>query len=109
VPGATGKEVAIFDLYPNAGAFSSFCPLHTLSLLNYRGDSAPAVNVVAKGIHATTESHSKVAVMCNSTAVSGLCEACAVCLIDPSLNFQISTDVGFKCWNGTFVRTKAGK
>ncbi|KIM38231.1 glycoside hydrolase family 28 protein [Hebeloma cylindrosporum] len=65
VPGATGKEVAILDLYPDT-----------------------AVNVVAKRIIATTETHSAVAVMCNSTA--------------------ISTDVGFKCWDGAFVRTKAG-
>ncbi|KAF9473888.1 pectin lyase-like protein [Pholiota conissans] len=65
VPGATGKEVAIFDLYPNT-----------------------AVNVVAKDIFATTETHAPVAVMCNSTT--------------------ISTDVGFKCWNGPFIRTKAG-
>ncbi|PPQ93425.1 hypothetical protein CVT25_004497 [Psilocybe cyanescens] len=65
VPGATGKEVAIFDLYPDT-----------------------AVNVVAKDILATTETGSPVAVMCNSTT--------------------ISTDVGFKCWNGPFIRTRAG-
>ncbi|KAF8167167.1 pectin lyase-like protein [Crassisporium funariophilum] len=65
VPGATGKEVAIFDLYPDT-----------------------AVNVVAKDIFATTETRAPVAVMCNSTT--------------------ITTDVGFKCWDGPFVRTKAG-
>ncbi|KAF5313038.1 hypothetical protein D9619_002417 [Psilocybe cf. subviscida] len=65
VPGATGKEVAIFDLYPGT-----------------------AKNIVAKGIFATTETHAPVAVMCNSTT--------------------ISTDVGFKCWNGKFILTAAG-
>ena len=81
---------------------------HSL-LLTDRGGVAPAVNVVAKGILATTETHSRVAVMCNSTAVSDLCESYDVYpIIGPFLNFQISTDVGFKCWDGPFVRTKAG-
>ncbi|KJA19224.1 glycoside hydrolase family 28 protein [Hypholoma sublateritium FD-334 SS-4] len=65
VPGATGKEVAIFDFY-----------------------AGTAVNVIAKNIFATTETHAPVTVMCNSTT--------------------ISTDVGFKCWDGPFIRTKAG-
>jgi hypothetical protein len=45
--------------------------------------------VVAKRIKATTETHSPVTVMCNSTTVSN--------------------DVGFKCRNGPFTRTKVGK
>ncbi|KAI0079551.1 pectin lyase-like protein [Panus rudis PR-1116 ss-1] len=65
VPGATGKEVAIFDLYPDT-----------------------ASNIVAKDIFAVTETGSPVRVMCNSTT--------------------ISTDVGFKCWNGPFIPTRAG-
>ncbi|TFK42266.1 pectin lyase-like protein [Crucibulum laeve] len=65
VPGATGKEVVILDLYPDT-----------------------AVNVVAKNILATTRTKSPVTVMCNTTA--------------------ISTDVGFKCWNGRFIPTRAG-
>ncbi|KAL4251280.1 glycosyl hydrolase 28 family protein [Abortiporus biennis] len=65
VPGATGKEVAIFDLYPDT-----------------------ASNIVAKDIFAKTETGAPVAVMCNSTT--------------------ITTDVGFKCWDGPFVPTKAG-
>ncbi|KAI0714728.1 pectin lyase fold/virulence factor [Earliella scabrosa] len=47
VPGATGKEVIIFDLYPKT-----------------------AQNIVARHIVATTVTHSPVRVMCNSTTVS---------------------------------------
>jgi len=65
VSGATGKEVAIFDLYPNT-----------------------AVNVVAKDIFSVTETGAPVRVMCNAST--------------------ISTDVGFKCWDGLFIRTEAG-
>ncbi|CAL1694788.1 unnamed protein product [Somion occarium] len=65
VPGATGKEVAILDLYPDT-----------------------ATNVVAKDIFPVTETGAKVAVMCNPSTVSN--------------------DVGFRCWNGPFVRTIAG-
>ncbi|GJE99502.1 glycoside hydrolase family 28 protein [Phanerochaete sordida] len=65
VPGATGKEVVIFDLYPNT-----------------------AINIVAKDILAVTETGAPVRVMCNASA--------------------ISTDIGFKCWDGLFIPTKAG-
>ncbi|KAK7063605.1 pectin lyase-like protein [Favolaschia claudopus] len=65
VPNATGREVAILDLYPGT-----------------------ATNVVVKDVFATTQTLRPVAVMCNSTAVTN--------------------DVGFKCWNGPFIRTKAG-
>ncbi|KAF5384812.1 hypothetical protein D9615_000967 [Tricholomella constricta] len=65
VEGATGQEVAVFDLYPNT-----------------------ATNIVTKDIVAVTKTRKPVAVMC-----------------DPA---TISTDVGFKCWNGKFIRTKAG-
>ncbi|KAJ7842243.1 pectin lyase-like protein [Mycena olivaceomarginata] len=65
VANATGREVAILDLYPGT-----------------------ASNVVAKDIFATTETGNPVAVMCNSTTVTN--------------------DVGFKCWDGAFIRTKAG-
>ncbi|KAJ8592491.1 hypothetical protein M405DRAFT_872897 [Rhizopogon salebrosus TDB-379] len=47
VPGATGKEVVIFDLYPNT-----------------------ATNIVAKDLFATTLTGAPVAVMCNSSTVS---------------------------------------
>ncbi|KAH7926860.1 glycoside hydrolase family 28 protein [Leucogyrophana mollusca] len=47
VPGATGKEVVIFDLYP-----------------------ATATNIVAKNIFARTETGAPVAAMCNSTTIS---------------------------------------
>ncbi|GLB43691.1 putative glycosyl hydrolase 28 family protein [Lyophyllum shimeji] len=66
VPGATGHEVAIFDLYPST-----------------------AINIVAKNIFPVTKTKSPATVMC-----------------DPS---TISTDVGFKCWDGKFIRTKADK
>ncbi|KAI0320047.1 pectin lyase-like protein [Amylostereum chailletii] len=66
VPGATDKEVAILDLYPDT-----------------------ATNVLAKSIHAKTVTGARVAVMCNSSA--------------------ISTDVGFECVDGPFVPTKAGR
>ncbi|KAI0095175.1 pectin lyase-like protein [Irpex rosettiformis] len=65
VPGATGKEVIIFDLYQNT-----------------------ATNIVAKNISAETETGAQVTVMCNTTTVS--------------------SDVGFKCWNGPYVPTKVG-
>ena len=78
-------------------------------LLTDHDDVAPAVNVVAKGIFATTETHSRVAIICNSMTVNDLCETYAVYLmIDPFLNFQISMDIGFKCWDGPFMHTKAG-
>ncbi|KAM5539945.1 hypothetical protein V8D89_006448 [Ganoderma adspersum] len=47
VPGATGKEVIIFDLYPDT-----------------------ATNIVAKHIVATTETQSPVRVMCNSSTIT---------------------------------------
>ncbi|KAI0347920.1 pectin lyase-like protein [Trametopsis cervina] len=47
VPGATGREVIIFDLYPGT-----------------------ATNIVAKDVLATTETGRPVAVMCNQTTVS---------------------------------------
>ncbi|KAI0658458.1 pectin lyase fold/virulence factor [Cubamyces menziesii] len=65
VEGATGKEVAILDLYPNT-----------------------ATNVLVKHVLATTETWSPVRVMCNATT--------------------ITSDVGFKCWDGLFIPTKAG-
>lgn len=65
VPGATGKEVAILDLYPGT-----------------------ATNVVAKDIFSRTETGAQVRVMCNSSTVT--------------------SDVGFKCWDGPFIRTEAG-
>ncbi|TCD67912.1 hypothetical protein EIP91_011846 [Steccherinum ochraceum] len=70
VPGATGKEVAILDLYPGTGSLFS------------------ANNVVAKGILGFTETGAQVRVMCSSTTVSN--------------------DVGFKCWDGPFIPTRAG-
>ncbi|TFK84946.1 glycoside hydrolase family 28 protein [Polyporus arcularius HHB13444] len=66
VEGATGKEVVIFDLYPNT-----------------------ATNIVAKHIVATTDTFSPVRAMCNSST--------------------ISTDVGFKCWDGLFIPTAKGR
>ncbi|KAF8650280.1 hypothetical protein AX16_005333 [Volvariella volvacea WC 439] len=66
VEGATGKEVAILDLYPNT-----------------------ATNIVLKNIRAKTETGSPVQVMC-----------------DPA---TVTNDVGFKCWNGAFIRTQAGR
>ncbi|KAJ7146434.1 pectin lyase fold/virulence factor [Mycena epipterygia] len=65
VANATGREVAILDLYPGT-----------------------ATNVLAKDIFATTETGKTVEVMCNVTTVTN--------------------DVGFKCWDGPFIRTKAG-
>ncbi|KAF7307636.1 Glycoside hydrolase family 28 protein [Mycena indigotica] len=47
-----------------------------------------ASNILAKDIFAVTETGRPVAAMCNSTTVTN--------------------DVGFKCWNGAFIRTKAG-
>ncbi|KLO20092.1 pectin lyase-like protein [Schizopora paradoxa] len=65
VPGATGKEVIIFDLYPGT-----------------------ATNIVAKDIFSATETGARVAVMCNSTAISG--------------------DVGFVCQDGPYIPTLKG-
>jgi len=47
-----------------------------------------ASNIVAKDIYAVTQDSAPVTVMCDPKA--------------------ISSDVGFKCWNGDFVRTKVG-
>jgi hypothetical protein len=49
-------------------------------LLTEHGNFMPAVNVVAKDISATTETHSPVAVMCNSTTVSSPFETYAAYL-----------------------------
>ncbi|KAJ3574363.1 hypothetical protein NP233_g1817 [Leucocoprinus birnbaumii] len=65
VPNATGKEVAILDLYPGT-----------------------ASNIRAEDIFARTQSGASVAVMC-----------------DPK---TVDSDVGFKCWDGTFIRTPGG-
>ncbi|KIK71450.1 glycoside hydrolase family 28 protein [Collybiopsis luxurians FD-317 M1] len=65
VPGATGKEVIILDLYPNTTS-----------------------NILAKDIHARTETGAPVAAMCNPDT--------------------ISNDVGFICQDGPFIPTAAG-
>ncbi|KAK0209211.1 pectin lyase fold/virulence factor [Desarmillaria ectypa] len=65
VANATGKEVIIFDLYPGT-----------------------ATNIVAKTIHATTQTGSIVDVMCDPTTVTN--------------------DVGFKCRDGAYIPTTAG-
>ncbi|KAI0652589.1 pectin lyase fold/virulence factor [Trametes meyenii] len=65
VDGATGKEVAILDLYPNT-----------------------ATNILVKRVAAMTETRAPVRVMCNTSA--------------------IASNVGFKCWDGPFIPTRAG-
>ncbi|KIK71449.1 glycoside hydrolase family 28 protein [Collybiopsis luxurians FD-317 M1] len=65
VPGATGKEVIILDLYPNTTS-----------------------NILAKDIHAKTETGAPVAAMCSPDTVS--------------------SDVGFICQDGPFIPTAAG-
>ncbi|KAF8079271.1 pectin lyase-like protein [Lyophyllum atratum] len=59
---------------------------HEVAILDLYPDTAS--NIIAKDIAAVTKTNSPVAVMC-----------------DPE---TISTDVGFKCWDGKFIRTKAG-
>ncbi|KAG7100209.1 hypothetical protein E1B28_001984 [Marasmius oreades] len=59
VANATGKEVIIFDLYPKT-----------------------ATNIVAKNVHAVTETGAEVAAMCDPTTITG--------------------NVGFRCQNGPF-------
>ncbi|KAF9646158.1 pectin lyase-like protein [Thelephora ganbajun] len=66
VSGATGKEVAIFDLYQGT-----------------------AKAIIAKNVSMTTLSGAPVTVICDSTV--------------------ITTDVGFKCWNGLFQPTAVGE
>lgn len=65
VTNATGKEVAIFDLYEGT-----------------------ATNIVAKNILPTTQTGALPRVLC-----------------DPK---TITTDVGFKCWDGLFIPTAKG-
>lgn len=65
VANATGREVAILDLY-----------------------AGTATNIVAKNIFARTQTGKPVTVMC-----------------DPA---TITSDVGFKCWDGLFVPTAKG-
>ncbi|KAG0697728.1 glycoside hydrolase family 28 protein [Suillus ampliporus] len=62
VSGATGKEVVIFDLYPDT-----------------------TTNIVVKNLVASTLTGASVSAMCNSST--------------------ISSDVGFKCWDGPYVPT----
>ncbi|KAI0800509.1 pectin lyase fold/virulence factor [Fomes fomentarius] len=79
VPGATGKEVIIFDLYPDT-----------------------ATNIVAKHIIAATETHSPVRVLCNTTT------SIKRWLTQSAAYEKISSDVGFKCWDGLFIPTLKG-
>lgn len=67
----------------------------------------PATNVVAKDIFAVTETGAAVRVMCNSTAVSAALAPMKLRTVFMSF-LQIQTDVGFKCWDGLFIRTRAG-
>lgn len=106
VPNATGKEVAILDLYPDTGALgsvlcsSSASKSHLLIL---------ATNILVKDVFSTTETGAPVAVMCDPTTVSIV--LILLFLLDSPLidnSIQITTDVGFKCWDGRFIPTKAG-
>ncbi|KAF9449975.1 glycoside hydrolase family 28 protein [Macrolepiota fuliginosa MF-IS2] len=65
VANATGKEVAIFDLYPNTTS-----------------------NILTRDIFAKTQTGAPVDVMCDPTT--------------------ITNDIGFKCWDGQFIRTTTG-
>ena len=77
VANATGKEVAIFDLYPDTGEPGTFCVLVSLGRLTVYLCSA--TNIVAKHIFSHTETGSPVAVMCNSTAVCPQTVTGAIC------------------------------
>ncbi|PIL31273.1 hypothetical protein GSI_05971 [Ganoderma sinense ZZ0214-1] len=81
VPGATGEEVIIFDLYPDTAR-------HAVLVLMSRILGAAATNIVARHIVAATETQSPVRVMCNSST--------------------ITSDVGFECWDGLFIPTQEG-
>ena len=67
VPGATGKEVIILDLYPGTGDRA----VHQNQLYR-QSDVESAANIVAKDIFARTETGAPVAVMCNSSAVCAI-------------------------------------
>lgn len=67
VPGATGKEVAILDLYPGTGAPHIS---HEDRAVNSSDIRCIATNVLVKDIFAKTETGAPVAVMCNSSTVS---------------------------------------
>jgi hypothetical protein len=65
VTNATGKEVVIFDLYPNSGVPSLFArtrpPIWT--------DTCTATNILVKDLQAKTLSGAPVAAMCNPSTV----------------------------------------
>jgi hypothetical protein len=68
VPGATGKEVAIFDLHANTSALpsprlSSHKKLIIVVIVT-------ASNIIARNISAVTADYAPVAVMCDSKTVS---------------------------------------
>ena len=65
VPGATGKEVIIFDLYPGTG-MSFQCQESDRHSIPY----AAATNILAKDIIGVTETLSPTRVMCNASTVS---------------------------------------
>jgi hypothetical protein len=67
VPGATGKEVAIFDLH--AGTCTLLFLPWFLELITV----IAASNIVAKDIFAVTEDSAPVTVMCDPKAVSFSC------------------------------------
>ena len=66
VANATGKEVAILDLYPNTSTPSL---LSHLSVLTYRSYNASASNIRTKDIFARTQTGAPVDVMCDPETV----------------------------------------
>lgn len=104
VPGATGKEVIIFDLYPDTGASLSHgspplvcyshpyvqlpISLRSASLQRLR-PTRPSECCVTRLRWVSLHSHTDVSTQ--SAAYE-----------------QISSDVGFKCWDGLFLPTLKG-
>ena len=112
VPGATGKEVIIFDLYPDTGAYI----LHVSRRLQFAAGDA----VLMSRIRRSYEHRRKTYCRHDRDAVPGPCHVqffncmCSFRLyqtvvgVSDNPALQITSDVGFECWDGLFIPTQVG-
>ena len=112
VPGATGKEVIIFDLYPDTGA--SF--LHVYHRLQFAAGDAVLMSRIRRSYEHRRETYFRhdrdsVPGPCDVQFLYGMCSFRLYQIVvgvsdNPAL--QITSDVGFECWDGLFIPTQVG-
>ena len=71
MPGATGKEVVIFDLYPDTGSSSS-CSMSRYRRPKPHDSISKVTDIVAKDLVASTLTGSPAAAMYNSSTPYGM-------------------------------------